>query len=73
MSEKDYKENYTTYKRNMFKDWNFPFTVSEQQKLLKKWRQQVKSCTVCKEKGRRKRKKTKTRKEVKMIVKIVRS
>ena len=50
MSEKDYKENYTTYKRKLYKEWNFPFTVHEQQKLLKEWRQQVKSCTVCKEK-----------------------
>ena len=62
MSEKDYKENYTTYKRKLYKDWNFPFTVSEQQKLLKEWRQQVKSCTVCKEKWEKEKKKDKDKK-----------
>ena len=71
MSEKDYKDNYATYKEKLFNDWKFPLKVSKQQKILKDWRQKLKDCKVCKENGRRKRKKTKTRKERKMIVRIV--
>ena len=35
MLEKDYKEKYIKYKQKLYKDWNFPYTFSEQQVQLK--------------------------------------
>jgi len=59
MSENDYKTNYTTYKKGLYKDWNFPYTVSDQQKQLKEWREELFNCEICEDKWQKDKEKDK--------------